>query len=148
MFNRLAFVAAAGSLARCGVAVLMLLLGTGAHADDAQVLTITRALAAHAGADPSAFTQTALPVELPDDWSATRPRFEGSVWYRTGFDRPAGAGANELTALSIERACSTLEVWLNHLITNGIITYDDAVARSVYPKELNPAPNAAAGRAG
>ena len=32
----------------------------------------------------------------------------------------------------------TLETWLNHLVANGLITYEDAVARSVHPKELKP----------
>jgi twitching motility protein PilT len=32
----------------------------------------------------------------------------------------------------------TLESWLNVLIQNGSITYEDALARSLYPKELRP----------
>jgi hypothetical protein len=39
----------------------------------------------------------------------------------------------------------TLETWLNHLIANGQITMEDALARSMYPKELRPAPGAAQG---
>jgi twitching motility protein PilT len=50
---------------------------------------------------------------------------------------------NILAAGRAEGMC-TLETWLNHLVANGLITYDDAVARSVYPKELKPAPQAAA----
>jgi len=30
----------------------------------------------------------------------------------------------------------TLETWLNHLIANGLITYEEALSRSQYPKEL------------
>jgi hypothetical protein len=33
----------------------------------------------------------------------------------------------------------TLETWLNHLVANGLISYEDALSRSVYPKELQPA---------
>jgi twitching motility protein PilT len=33
----------------------------------------------------------------------------------------------------------TLESWLNTLIQNGSITYDDAVIRTLYPKEIRPA---------
>src|SRR5688500_8605187 len=25
-------------------------------------------------------------VRLPDDWSVSRPRYDGPVWYRVGFD--------------------------------------------------------------
>jgi twitching motility protein PilT len=42
---------------------------------------------------------------------------------------------NLLAAGRAEGMC-TLETWLNHLVANGLITYDDAVARSVHPKEL------------
>ena len=35
----------------------------------------------------------------------------------------------------------TLETWLNHLVANGLITYEDAVARSMHPKEIKPAPD-------
>ena len=50
---------------------------------------------------------------------------------------------NVLAAGRAEGMC-TLETWLNHLVANGLITYEDAMARSVYPKELKPAPAAAA----
>jgi twitching motility protein PilT len=44
---------------------------------------------------------------------------------------------NMLAAGRTDGMC-TLETWLNHLIANGLITYDDALARSGYPKELRP----------
>jgi twitching motility protein PilT len=44
---------------------------------------------------------------------------------------------NILAAGRAEGMC-TLETWLNHLVANGLITYEDAVARSVHPKELKP----------
>ena len=115
MLKRLALVAAAGSRARGLLLVLALLMvaTVPARAAGDAMLVIDRAVAAHSSGDPSAFTQTALAVTLPDDWSVTRPRFEGSVWYRTGFDRPAGVGPGELMALYIERVCSNLEVTLN-----------------------------------
>ena len=50
---------------------------------------------------------------------------------------------NILAAGRSEGMC-TLETWLNHLVENGLITYDDAVACSVHPKELKPATGAAA----
>jgi two-component system sensor histidine kinase UhpB len=71
--------------------------------DKAQVLR-----PAEPGAAPTAST-----VTLPDDWSNTRPRFEGPVVYRVNFDRPARAEAHELLALYVERVCSNLDVSLN-----------------------------------
>jgi twitching motility protein PilT len=44
---------------------------------------------------------------------------------------------NILAAGRAEGMC-TLETWLNHLVANGLITYEDAIARSVHPKELKP----------
>ncbi|MEP6875013.1 MAG: ATP-binding protein [Burkholderiales bacterium] len=83
-------------------------------ADSAPVLVIDKALSVGIvpGAPPS-FAVSALPVALPDDWAQSRPRFEGNVWYRVYFDRPAGVDAQELLALYIERACSNVEVYLN-----------------------------------
>jgi twitching motility protein PilT len=45
---------------------------------------------------------------------------------------------NVLGAGRAEGMC-TLETWLNHLVANGLISYEDALSRSVYPKELQPA---------
>ena len=42
---------------------------------------------------------------------------------------------NVLAAGRAEGMC-TLETWLNHLVANGLVTYDGALARSVHPKEL------------
>jgi len=50
---------------------------------------------------------------------------------------------NLIAAWRAEGMC-TLETWLNHLVANGLITYDDALARSVHPKELKPPSHAAA----
>ena len=35
---------------------------------------------------------------LPDDWADSRPRFDGTVAYDLGFDRPAGTDPRELMA--------------------------------------------------
>ncbi len=42
---------------------------------------------------------------------------------------------NMMSAGRAEGMC-TLETWLNHLIENGLITYEDALSRSSHPKEL------------
>ena len=54
---------------------------------------------------------------------------------------------NVLAAGKADGMC-TLETWLNHLIANGQITYDDALARSMHPKELKPLAVGAAALAG
>jgi twitching motility protein PilT len=38
-----------------------------------------------------------------------------------------------------EDGMQTLEASLSQLVTSGTVTYDDAVARSLFPKELGPA---------
>jgi twitching motility protein PilT len=52
---------------------------------------------------------------------------------------------NVLASGRAEGMC-TLETWLNHLVTNGLVSYDDALACSSHPKEvkqLTPAETAA-----
>ena len=44
---------------------------------------------------------------------------------------------NVLSAGRAEGMC-TLETWLNHLVENGLITYEDAISRSSHPKEIKP----------
>ena len=113
MFKRLALIAAAHAAAAL-VWVVAALPFAAQAAGAAQVLVVDKALAVAAapGVLPS-FDATAPPVSLPDDWAETRPRFEGSVWYRADFDRPAGTDARELMAVYIERACSNVEIHLN-----------------------------------
>jgi len=139
-----AFAAAARTLARCGI-VAALAWAAGAlpaHAADDHVLVIDRALSVQSVGSPGAYTEVALPVRLPDDWAVTRPRFEGSVWYRTGFDRPAGADSHELMALYIERACSNLEVYLNgnHIFSGGRMS--EPVTRNCHYPQLITLPAA------
>jgi two-component system sensor histidine kinase UhpB len=59
-------------------------------------------------------------VKLPDDWSQTRPKYDGSVWYRSSFDLPADTAPDDLLAAYIDRACINVEVHLNgHRIYSG-----------------------------
>jgi twitching motility protein PilT len=44
---------------------------------------------------------------------------------------------NVLSSGRAEGMC-TLETWLNHLVENDVITYDDAISRSSHPKEIKP----------
>jgi len=97
-----------------GGAACLPLAARAAESADPSVLVIDHALAVGtATGAPASFIAPTQAVTLPDDWSVTRPRFDGSVWYRASFDRPAGADPHELMALYIERACSNVEVYLN-----------------------------------
>ncbi|MFL6665236.1 MAG: sensor histidine kinase, partial [Rhizobacter sp.] len=84
----------------------------------------------------------ATSVQLPDDWSHSRPRHDGSVWYRAVFDPPAGTGRDDLLALYIERVCTTDEVFLNgHRIhSGGRLT--EPLARNCYHPQLVTLPAA------
>ena len=44
---------------------------------------------------------------------------------------------NVLSSGRAEGMC-TLETWLNHLVENGVISYEDAISRSSHPKEIKP----------
>ena len=105
---------AGGWLMRCmATVVVWLLCALPASAVDARTVVIDRAVSVQSILETGTVKQLTLPVKLPDDWAVTRPRFEGSVWYRTGFDRPAGVDPAELMALYIERICTNAEVYLN-----------------------------------
>ena len=105
-------------------------------------LTITQALSVNSDADTYPGNVPATIVELPDEWSASRPRHEGSVWYRVNFDASREAGTNEVLALYIERVCTNLEVHLNgHRIYSGG-SMIEPVTRNCYQPQLVPLPGA------
>lgn len=80
---------------------------------------VTQAYAVASSAPRFPAHESVQMVELPDDWSRTRPRYDGTVWYRVQFDRPGDMGA-DLLALYVGRACTNLDVVLNgSLIYNG-----------------------------
>ena len=135
MFKRLALPAA--------LIWLAVSLSLGAHAAGASVVVIDKALSvATANGAPASFATPALPVNLPDDWAETRPRFEGSVWYRANFDRPAGTDAHELMALYIERVCSNAEIYLNgqRIFSGGRMS--EPVTRNCHYPQLVTLPGA------
>ncbi|MEP7056907.1 MAG: ATP-binding protein [Caldimonas sp.] len=91
-----------------------------ADAQAAAVQSIANAVAVNSSAATFPADAPANPVALPDDWAVTRPRHDGSVWYRARFDRPAGIDADELLAIYIERVCGSADVHLNgHRIHSG-----------------------------
>ena len=87
--------------------------GDSARADGPIVLRIDQVISVTGTGDRFPIDVAASPTALPDDWAATRPRQDGSVWYRAKFDAPAAAASDQLFALYIERACSHVEVLLN-----------------------------------
>jgi signal transduction histidine kinase len=97
------------------VLVLVLVLAPTAApaAAHAEVLRLDTALAiddAGTGVPPAA--APGRPVALPDDWTHSAPA--GRVrWYRAAFELPPAFDRQQLLALSLARACTNFEVWLN-----------------------------------
>jgi signal transduction histidine kinase len=120
----LAFLAGALLLAQAGVA-----LGQGGDS-----IELTSAFVVEPEWDGNAPANALRPVALPDDWAVTRPKHEGSVWYRARFDRPGAPGATDIIGLYIERACSNVEVYLNErLVYSGGRMTEPVSAACRYP---------------
>ena len=79
---------------------------------------------------------------LPDDWSLSRPGYEGTVWYRVNFDAPAAGDPQAVLALYVERVCTNLEVHLNgrRIFSGGRM--EEPVTRNCYHPQLVPLPEA------
>ena len=95
-----------------GVVVALAAL-TSARAGDAPTLMIDHALTATSSDGRFPGLAALSPIDLPDHWNDSRPGYDGSIWYRTGFSLAAGVVPEDLLALYVERACSNLQVHLN-----------------------------------
>ena len=93
--------------------------GTCVAGPSSAVVTIRSALVAAPAMEQATTDRAATAVALPDDWSATRPRYEGSVRYRARFDVPAGGATDEPIALYLERACGSTQIRLNDRLIAG-----------------------------
>jgi two-component system, NarL family, sensor histidine kinase UhpB len=130
-----AFLNIARRLRAVAVALTLGLAAAGAWAQAAAIEPIFQAkvLASNDTAIPDMALQGSAP--LPDDWSVTRPRVGGIVWYRVGFESPSPAKPDETLALYIERVCSNVEVHLNgrRIFSSG--SFNEPVTRNCpYPQ--------------
>lgn len=128
-------------LVLCLAAAVLLAVPAAAGAAPPPSQVITQALAVASNADrfpegdPSAIT-----VALPDDWSDTQPRHEGSVWYRVQFDPGLSLDRNDLLGLFVERACSQLDVYLNGRRIHSGGRGGEPSARDCHYPQLVPVP--------
>ena len=111
-------------------------------AESQDLVVINKALAVYSVTELGLIKQVAGEVSLPDNWASTRPRFGGSVWYRTSFNRPSSLDSHELLALYVERVCSNLEIYLNgeRLYSGGRMT--EPVTRNCHFPQLVNLPSA------
>ncbi len=123
----------------CLRAILFILsfgLALAAPSASAASVTLDNAVTLNSDAKRFPTDQPAVPVTLPDDWSQSRPGYDGSVWYRISFDRPADARDDELLGLYIERVCSNLEVHLNGQLLFSGGRMSEPLASNCYRPQL------------
>jgi two-component system, NarL family, sensor histidine kinase UhpB len=128
----------------CAAALALGLCAGAAAAQDApaQVQQIRQAVVI--ASDAPRFPDGAAVMEqpLPDDWSQSRPGYEGTVWYQVSFDAPATSDAEAVLALYVERVCASLEVHLNGRRIYGGGRLNEPLAQGCYEPRLVTLPPA------
>jgi signal transduction histidine kinase len=85
---------------------------------------------------------TARPVPLPDEWANTQPGSGGTAYYRVRFDLGEPQRADPMYGLYVERACSTLQVWLNGQRVHEGGQQEEPVSRNCHQPQLVALPAA------
>ena len=105
-------------------------------------LIIDRAFAVASGEARFPTTEVATELSLPDVWSQTRPGYGGGVWYRAGFKFTGTVPADDLVAVYVERACSSLQVHLNGALIFSGGRMQEPVTRNCSRPQLIALPSA------
>ena len=72
----------------------------------APVRTVSQALAVASDSPRFPADASATLQALPDDWSQSRPGYEGSVWYRVSFDAPVRQPTRRPCSRSTSSGCA------------------------------------------
>jgi two-component system sensor histidine kinase UhpB len=112
----------------------------GAQGPAPKRLILDRALTATSPNGSFPVGEKGASVTLPDDWSQSRPDYDGSVWYRLGLRIAGEPPSNDLVALYIERACSNLQVRLNGVMVFSGGRMEEPLARNCNRPQLVPLP--------
>jgi hypothetical protein len=98
-------------------AIFTLTLSFAAEADaertSAGLLVIDSAVASTASAAARIESTSGSRMNLPDDWSHSRPDYSGTVWYQVNLALDDAALTGEPVTLYVQRACSDLAVRVN-----------------------------------